>query len=193
MPTDPNSEFSNYILRRLETSLFFEEHSSYRMIHLWSGEIEATADIRFYQRRRGWTGKGIEASPRIRATTDGRQLSARRHGPVYREGDDEFFLVDIGERIARGNRVAIETESLFVDEAGTFQPFLSATVRPSLENLTLGVITPTPVAASYHFGDLVEPVPSVPFESDEFPSHFKHEISIDDPALGQHHIQWSWL
>jgi hypothetical protein len=187
MAMDPNSEFSNYVVREIETSLDFEEFSAFRMIHSWSGVIEATADIRFYQRRRGWTGKGIEASPRVRASVGKRPLSARRHGPVYREGSDEYYLVDLGERIARDTRVRVETESLYVDEEGTFRPLLSAAVYPDLERLRLTVITPMLIDAIYIFEDGEVPLDPIPHGA-----RFKYERTIPVPPIGIHRISWTW-
>lgn len=77
------------------------------------------------------------------------------------------------------------TESLYVDEEGSFQPFISAAVRPGLEYLKLAVVAPINVQAVYSFeGSKSEIEPVVVGES------FEHQYSKTDPEVGIHTISW---
>ena len=191
----PSREHDGYIVRELAAELRFDEHSPFRMIYVWTGQIETLREIRFFERRRGWTGKGIEASPRIQAKIGDRDLNARRHGPFYREGGYEFFHVDFRERVPAGTRVEVVTESLYVDEEGTFDPFLRAVSHEGLEKLTLLVTTRIPIDCAYEFGEgataVREPVDPVQQETQGDPT-YSYSVTKDLPQQGSHALIWSW-
>ena len=110
------SHLGGYRLIKFHEMLRFDEFYPARMINVWKGVIETKAPTRFFQRKNGWSGKEIEASPRVHAemlSADGGDnfpLAARRHGPVYREGNNEFYLVDLGKTIPEGRLISLEMQ-----------------------------------------------------------------------------------
>lgn len=129
------------VYRTVEThlTLAFVEPNSFRMDYRWRGTIETMTPTRFFERRSGWSGKGIEGPPKVSAQAGGKELEARRHGTIYRSGDYEKYLIDLGDDIPAGTRINIQTESRYIDEAATFKPFLSTSAKPALEALSLTV------------------------------------------------------
>ncbi|MBN7379711.1 hypothetical protein [Mycobacteroides abscessus] len=184
------------IYRTVEThlTLAFVEPNSFRMDYRWRGTVEAITPTRFFERRSGWSGKGIEGPPRVSAQVDGRQLEARRHGTVYRSGDYEKYLIDLGDEIAAGTRVNIQTESRYVDEAATFKPFLSTSTKPSLEALSLTVESVTELKTCEYVqldndGQQVSVEDVSPARQNGLYIYFRE---ISSSILGRHRLIWKW-
>lgn len=184
------------IYRTVEThlTLAFVEPNAFRMDYRWHGTIEAVTPIRFFERRSGWSGKGIEGPPKITAQLDERELHARRHGAMYRSDQYEKYLIDLGEDIPAGSVVHIRTESRYVDEAVTFKPFLSAKGRPSFRALSLTVESVNEISQCQYIqvsDDGKEVVnETVPPKSDN--GLFVHFKSVSSPAFGTHRLIWTW-
>lgn len=174
-------------------TLLFVEPNPYRMDFVWDGTIQTVGQTRFVERRSGWTGKGIEGPPQITASVDGAPLEPRRHGPLYRSGKYEKYLIDLGDDIEPGRRVTIRTESRYVDEAASFKPFLSAMGRPSFEELSLTVKSGAPIVSCEYaqfdgdntlHSESVEPIPDGDLQL--------WTKSLSSVPGARHQLSWVW-
>jgi len=187
---------STGIYRTIETHLTLEfvEPNAFRMDYRWRGRIEAVTDMRFVERRSGWSGKGIEGPPKVAAQVAQRELQARRHGSVYRSDQYEKYLIDLGEDIPAGSIVDIQTESRYVDEAATFKPFLSTKGRPSFELLSLTVESVLKITSCQykHLDDSDVELSVEPVDYKVVDGLNVYTKSVSPANSGKHRLIWTW-
>jgi hypothetical protein len=119
--------------------LVFPEPNEKLMHNIQQTTFEIVERTRFIERRSRWTGRGIQRPPRITAYRSGRLLEAKRHGPNYSSNGFRAYLIDLGETLEPGERVSLTTETHYVDEAGSFERFLSYVSHRNIENLNLSL------------------------------------------------------
>lgn len=184
------------LYKTIEThlELKFSEPNPFRMDYKWRGTIETVTETRFFERRSGWSGKGIEGPPKVSARMNDAPLDAKRHGPLYRTGKYEKYLIDLGEAIPPRTLIEIATESRYVDEAGSFKPYLSAVGRKSFNALSLTIRTAREVDSL----EYIHEIGSVKQSSEIVPPRnidglYVYEKFTDSPVpSGRHILQWAW-
>jgi len=184
------------IYRTVETHLTvaFVEPNPFRMDYRWQGTIEAVTPMRFFEQHSPWSGKGVAGPPKITAELNGRKLVAGRRGAIYRSGQFEKYLIDLGEDVPAGSLVNIHTESRCVDEAATPETSLSTIGRPSFQALSLTVESVKEIDGcryvhSTEDGDDVINEAIDPTHGDGL---FIYSKSVSPAVLGTHRLIWSW-
>ncbi len=195
-PPTPDSDLRSpgaYRTVATELRLLFNEPYPARMEYHWHGEIECVLPTRFFERRSGWTGHGVQGPPNVRASSGERQLRARRHGPIYRAGDYENYLVDLGETIDPREHVTIVTNSLYVDEAESFQPYLSSRVSSASESLVLSIEVAHPIKeCKYRAAVDGEIVSERDVEPRRLDGRIAYTVTVEGGLIGRHSLVWQW-
>lgn len=148
-------------LKSVRLTLLFPELNSRRMIYQVSQIMEIVKPTRFIERSSRWTGRGVVSPPLLSASVisvppessmerqGSGSISARRHGPIFRNANRKGYLIDLGLSIDEGAVVEVKSETAYLDEAGTFEPFLSTSTDTSIEQLEL-TVKMLPAYASIH-------------------------------------------
>lgn len=180
-------------LLRQSTTLIFPELGSRRMDYRLQSHFEILRPTRFIVRSGHWTGTGVQGYPWMYAVFQGRRLSARVHGRAFWEGDHRAYMIDLGEELPVAARLDLVTQSLFVDEVGTFKPYLAFRARGELEEISLcAAFREPPAAANYaHMpvGSAVEGPWSLVPSVDRF-GHRAFEFQVRPCPPGWHCLFW---
>jgi hypothetical protein len=181
----------------IDTNIEFPEPNFARLLLRARTVIEVmAAPFRFFQRKYFWTGSGVHNPPRIYAAKLGPpdlELHAIRHGPFYSIGMHRAFLIDLGQEMAVGDRVSVETRMQFVDEDGTFEPFHSVTANPGVTSLDMSAaFLRPPDSCTYSFRELSEDTWSEPEELEPGTTGnlTTYSFSVHPPRHGKHRISW---
>jgi len=155
-------------------------------------KYEFVTPTRFLERAVMWTGEGVQGYPWIYARF-GKRLHARVHGRAFWDGQRRIYTIDLGETIPAGSVIDLVTQSLFVDEAGTFERHLGYHAPRPIARLTMTVaftLPPGPVTYSYRKSE----------DSEDCLDQTLREISrwekrafeyVAEPCgLGDHLLEW---
>lgn len=182
-----------YKVTTIQQVLRFPEANHIKMEYEHSASFEITDDTRFFERQYGWTGRGVQSPPKIEVWLDDRQVGARRHGPIFYYGNADAFLVDLGEVAHRGSNLTVRTSLTLVDEAGTFQPYLSRRCEDGLRELSLIVEfrhPPAQVDYVYIQDDGVADTPKSVSAVDSDFGLTRFSVNIESPKQGAHRLLW---
>jgi hypothetical protein len=146
VPTDSTPR----VLRMIDLKLSYTVQDRSDTVHtyLHSERFEAVQPMRFFRRWYQWSGTGQEHEPAALSQSDDGLYAHRVHGPLIREGAERVYLVYLGRELSRGERDLVTTQQKFIDEQGTFQPYLRHHMRAPLEKLELEVILPRELASN---------------------------------------------
>lgn len=135
------------IVREVHHSLevLDDNSTTFRSDHSFT--VEAEIPSRFFVRSYRWTGTDETDTPELDSAYDiwGHPVQ-RLHGPVIREGQTRIVLVDLGRTLQVGEIERIRIRHSLRDFGKSFQPRLGRQARPGLQQLTLTVTLPAPLA-----------------------------------------------
>lgn len=139
----------------LSATLLFPENGASRVDLRVQTRYLVNETTRFVLKYSKWSGRGVQGYPWIHARLNGSRLPARVQGEPFWADDRRCFIVDLGQEIQPGQRFDLVTQSLYVDEAGTFDPYLASRVERAseLETIRISVAFKSPPDL-VHFGKL---------------------------------------
>ena len=201
--SDGVRSLGSYDVLKKTYELSFPEAGRARMVVRETTTICAATPVRFYRDRYRWTGHGFHQPVSAwRIDSDGQRTSVRQHGPSYVDDvlpGNRASLIDIGRTVTTGERVTIETTSMFIDEAGTFEPFLGFNVlEPGFEELVLLVsFKEAPASCRYY---RVDPDSGEELDREDIAGNDRaakdgtktqYSKRIKNPNRGRHVMAWN--
>jgi hypothetical protein len=104
--------------------------------------IRAERQLRFFERRFFWTGKGIEKAPHVRSGhNDSGPWAHKLQGPVIAESSGErIALIDLGRHLRREEQELVHIEHFFVDVAPEPTSFVGHLAKPGIKEVDLRFI-----------------------------------------------------
>ena len=181
-----------YTMTHQRAALLFPEPNTMRMDYRVQSRYTLNRPLRFITRSGHWTGKGVQGYPWMYASVSGRRLTARVHGRPFWDGTQRAFSIDLGRELPVGTQLELITQTLFVDEAGGFEPYLAHTSPAGLDSLELVAAFKEPPSRVVYYSRPLDGSVSTPIilEQMVFHSMPAYRVQLVPCHAGIHCLAW---